>query len=199
MVFKRFLLFSLALFVMVGTHVSHASDRLTFELNRLDSGQAVKVTEKDWQGKYLLVAVGYTGCPDVCPVTMLDLRQTMQTLDKIAPEKVNELQPLFITIDPQSDTLEDITRFGAFFDPRIIGLRADSYEQLDHVVERLRASYGYQLGDKPVFPPNLPKGYTVMHSIFIYLYSPDRELLDVYRYDTSGETLAKSILTHLSQ
>lgn len=170
---------------------------LTFQLNRLKNEQAVAVTEKDWAGKYLLIAVGYTGCPDICPTTMLDLRETLKTLDKDYPNHVAQIQPLFITIDPDSDTLADITAFGAFFDPRIIGLRANNYDLLNNVVKQLRASYGYQYQGKPVFPPNLPAGYTVMHSTYIYLYSPSRTLVDVYPYDMPGHELAKRIVSNL--
>lgn len=173
-----------------------AASPLTFSLNRLTNDQAVKVNEKSFDNKFLLVAVGYTGCPDICPTTLLDMRNALEVLDK-TPDKVKNLQPLFITIDPESDTLKDITQYTGYFDPRIIGLRADDFESLDNVVNQLRASYAYSFEGKPVFPPNLPKGYTVMHSIYMYLYSPNGELLDVFPYNMDGKTLAKNILEYL--
>ncbi len=173
-----------------------ADDALTFSLNRLKNGESVKVTEKSFKDKYLLMAVGFTGCPDICPTTMLDMSGALAELDK-TPEKVVQLQPLFITIDPTSDTLKDITEYAAYFDPRIIGLRADDFKTLDNVVEQLHASYGYTFDNKAVFPPDLPKGYTVSHSIYLYLYSPERKLLDVFPYNMEGKVLAKNIAKYI--
>lgn len=169
---------------------------LTFSLNRIENDQAVKVNEKSFDNKYLLIAVGYTGCPDICPTTLLDMRNALKTLDE-TPEQVKKLQPLFITIDPESDTLKDITQYTGFFDSRIVGLRADNFELLDDVVKQLSASYGYTFEGKPVLPPNLPKGYTVMHSIYMYLYSPTGELLDVFPYNMDGKTLAQNLLKYI--
>lgn len=187
-------LFVVALLVL--STLAVAAKPLTFSLNRLVDNNVVQVSQDSWQGKHLLIAVGFTGCPDVCPTTLLDIKEALAEMDK-QPENAKKIQPLFITIDPISDTLTDITRYGAYFDPRIIGLRADDFTALDNVVKQLRASYGYQFDGKPVAPPNLPKGYTVMHSTFIYLYSPKGELLDVYPYNMDGKTLANRILSHL--
>ncbi len=173
-----------------------ADEALTFSLNRLEDGKVVKVTEKSFADKYLLMAVGFTGCPDICPTTMLDMRGALAELDK-TPEKAAQLQPLFITIDPTSDTLKDITEYAAYFDPRIVGLRADDFKTLDNVVNQLHASYGYTFNNKAVLPPNLPKGYTVSHSIYLYLYSPERKLLDVFPYNMEGKVLAKNISKYL--
>lgn len=173
------------------------AESLTFSLQRLQQATALTVSEKDFSDKYLLLAIGYTGCPDICPTTLLDMREAMRALDT-TPEQAAKIQPLFLTIDPQSDTLSDITEYAAFFDNRIIGLRAVDYAALDAVVEQLRGSYGYLADGKPVVPPDLPSGYTVMHSTFIYLYSPDGQLLDAYPYNMPGKQLAKSILSHLS-
>ncbi len=193
--FRR-LSFVFGLAVVVAGFSTAAAEPLTFSLQRLQAEKAVTVTEKDFDNKYLLMAVGYTGCPDICPTTLLDIRVAMQTLDN-TPAQAAKVQPLFITIDPEADTLTDISQYTAFFDPRIIGLRAIDYATLDNVVEQLRASYGYLIDGKPVLPPNLPKGYTVMHSTFIYLYSPDRQLLDAYPYNMDGKTLANNILSHI--
>lgn len=182
--------------VLLSVSVANASEPLTFQLKRLVDGKPTAVTEKSWQGKYLLMAVGYTGCPDICPTTLLDIRQALHALDK-TPAEAAKVQPLFVTIDPESDSLADITRYTAYFDPRIIGLRADNFTLLDDVVEQLHADYGYYLNDKPVSPPNLPQGYTVMHSTYIYLYSPDAKLLDTFPYNMPGAELAKRILTNL--
>lgn len=185
----------ITLALTLGAFIASASP-LTFSLQRLHNETVVTVSEKDFSDKYLLFAIGYTACPDICPTTLLDMRATMQALDATSTLAA-KVQPLFLTIDPQSDSLSDISQYTAFFDPRIIGLRAENYPALDAVVEQLRGSYGYLSNGKPVLPPDLPKGYTVMHSTFIYLYSPDGLLLDAYPYNMYGNALAKNIVSHL--
>lgn len=174
----------------------NAAEPLTFTLTRMLDEKPTVVAESSWQNRYLLIAIGYTGCPDICPTTLLDMRQTMRALDE-TPEKAAKVQPLFLTIDPESDSLSDITRYTAYFDSRIVGLRAENFQALNGVVQQLRGDYGYLLGDKPVMPPNLPEGYTVMHSTYIYLYSPAGQLLDTFPYDMPGKELAKRILNYL--
>lgn len=175
-----------------------AAKPLTFSLNRLENNLIKTVTEHSWENKYLLIAVGYTGCPDVCPTTLLDIRNALQALDD-RPEKAAMIQPLFITIDPISDSLSDISRYAAYFDSRIVGLHTDSFDILDDVVKQLRAVYSYQYEGKPVTPPNLPSGYTVLHSTYIYLYSPEGMLVDAYPYNMEGKELAKRITKNLPE
>lgn len=194
---KKLFRWVLPVFFLMFLTFGQAAKPLTFSLNRWLDDKAVTVNQTSWDGKYLLIAVGYTGCPDVCPTTLLDIREALAELDK-QPKKAKQLQPLFITIDPLSDSLSDITRYAGYFDPRIIGLRADDFQQLDEVVKQLRASYGYQFAGKPVQPPELPKGYTVMHSTYIYLYSPEGHLLDVFPYNLNGVILAQRIMKYLS-
>lgn len=193
---KRMVQLGLALLVSA-TMTVQAAKPLTFSLKRLENGQPTAVTQDTWKDKYLLMAIGYTTCPDICPTTLLDIREALAEMDKTAPEKVKQLQPLFITIDPVGDALKNITDYAAYFDPRIIGLRADDFPTLDHVVNQLHGSYGYQLKGKVVTPPDLPKGYTVMHSTFIYLYSPEGQLVDAYPYNMDGKTLANRIAQNL--
>lgn len=193
---KRMVQFGLALLASTAMTVQ-AAKPLTFSLKRLENEQAVAVTEKTWKDSYLLIAIGYTTCPDICPTTLLDIREALAEMDKTAPEKAKQLQPLFITIDPITDALKNITAYAAYFDPRIIGLRADDFVALDDVVNQLHGSYGYQFKGKAVSPPDLPKGYTVMHSTFIYLYSPSGQLVDAYPYSMDGKTLASRILQNL--
>lgn len=186
-----------AYFLSIGLFAQAAGKPLQFQLNRLNEGQVVQVSQDSWSDKYLLIAIGYTGCPDICPTTLLDMREALKSLDQ-QPEQAQKLQPLFISIDPLSDSLSDITQYTAYFDPRIVGLHTSDFKTLDEVVKQLRGSYGYQFEGKPVYPPELPKGYTVYHSTYIYLYSPAQELLDVFPYNMSGEVLAEKILPYLT-
>lgn len=175
------------------------AENVQFSLQRIEEGQAVSVTEASFPNQYLLIAVGYTGCPNICPTTLLDMKNMLMTMDKDYADKVSYVQPLFITIDPFSDTLAEINEYTQYFDSRIIGLRAKDWQKLDAVVAKLRASYSYKVDGKPVYPPNLPEKYDVSHSTYIYLLSPLGELLDVYPYDMDGVTLAKQVASYIEK
>ena len=87
-----------------------------FELINARNGQPV--SDLDFRGKWLLVFFGYTHCPDQCPTTLNNIGQAMVNLGPLA----DQVQPLFITIDPARDTLQVLVDFTAAFDPRIVGL-----------------------------------------------------------------------------
>jgi protein SCO1/2 len=84
------------------------------------TGRTVKWT--DFDGKYRIVYFGYTYCPDACPMdvqaTMLGFRE----FEKAEPELARQVQPIFISIDPQRDTPQVVGEFAAAFHPRLLGL-----------------------------------------------------------------------------
>src|SRR5438477_4643108 len=89
-----------------------------FTLVEANDGQVV--TDRTFAGRWLLVFFGYTHCPDICPTTMSTISDALAKLGPLA----SQIQPLFITIDPERDTLPVLADYTAAFDPRIIGLTA---------------------------------------------------------------------------
>ena len=87
-----------------------------FEL--LDASNGRLVTDRDFRGKWLLVTFGYTHCPDFCPIILDDIADTMAKLGSSA----DQVQPLFITVDPERDTPKVLKEYTDEFDPRIHGL-----------------------------------------------------------------------------
>ncbi|AJR05841.1 SCO family protein [Photobacterium gaetbulicola] len=163
---------------------------LTFELQEHDLGT---VTEKNWPDKYLLIGVGYTSCPDICPTTVIDLATAVHTLG----DKKNAVVPIFISVDPKRDTVENMDLYVKYFDPKMVGL-VGSFEQTRAAARSLKATFGYSLEGKPIYPP-LPNHYEVFHSAYIYFYGPDRELIDVYGYGVGGVKIGQSLKRHLDE
>ncbi len=79
-------------------------------------------TLADFKGKVVLVFFGYTQCPDVCPTTMTELAQVMKELGP----KADDVQVLFVTIDPERDTQALLAQYVPSFDKRFIGLYGDA-------------------------------------------------------------------------
>src|SRR5262245_31517169 len=84
----------------------------------LVSHKGQPVTDKDFRGKYMLVSFGYTYCPDVCPT---ELQVISTALDELG-NKAKDIQPIFITIDPERDTIAALSQYMQSFHPSYIGL-----------------------------------------------------------------------------
>jgi protein SCO1/2 len=72
----------------------------------------------DQQGKVVLVFFGYTHCPDVCPITLTEFKQIKQDLGDLS----DQVQFVFVTVDPERDTRQRIRQYLSSFDPEFIGL-----------------------------------------------------------------------------
>jgi protein SCO1 len=112
------------------------------------------VTDRDYLGKPSLVFFGFTNCPNVCPSTLMEITNLLQELGPDA----GRLNVLFITVDPERDTPQQLASYLSSFDPRIIGLSGSP--------ENIRAAMnGYQ-----VFAEKVPLGngdYTMDHTATI--------------------------------
>ena len=128
----------------------------------LASANGRTVSDREFRGKWLLVYFGYTHCPDVCPTTLLEIAQTLGQLGPLAAD----VQPVFITIDPERDTPESVAEFAAAFDPRIIGL-SGTPAQIASVAKEYRVYY-----KKDARPGMQSEDYLMEHSAFVYLMGP---------------------------
>lgn len=114
------------------------------------------VTDEDFAGKWQLVFLGFTYCPDVCPTTLNDISVVLEQLG----DDADEVQPLFITVDSERDTPEVMADYVANFDPRIMGLTG-SPEQIKQAARAFRAYYA------KVEQEGHADGYTMDHSAFL--------------------------------
>jgi len=72
----------------------------------------------DYRGKVVVLFFGYTHCPDVCPTTLAQLAQARRLMGADA----GRVQVLFVTLDPDRDTPQLLTRYVRAFDPSFVGL-----------------------------------------------------------------------------
>ena len=144
-------------------------------------------TDAPFADKYLLVAFGFTSCPDVCPTTLYEFGEMLKKV-----KEPDVIQPVFISIDPLRDNSKVLNQYTNYFSPRIIGLTGDM-PTIEATAKRFNATFGYRYQGKKVTPPDLPEGYTVYHSTMIYLLSPKREMIDVFDYQSGADKLARDI------
>jgi len=97
------------------TDISGAIFGTEFELQ---DHHGVVQTLDDFSGKIVLVFFGYTECPDMCPTTLANLTQVMDGLGQNA----NQVQVLFVTLDPETDQPDKLSQYVSAFDARFLGL-----------------------------------------------------------------------------
>ena len=148
----------------------------------LENGQGKTVTERDFKGKYMLVYFGYTFCPDVCPTTLNAVADAMDRLGA----KANEIQPLFITVDPKRDTPAVVQQYAAAFGSHIIGLTGTADE-----IARVAREYRVYYAEHRTGPG--PNDYSMDHSSVLYLMGPDGTFVAPLRADESGEEMAAAL------
>lgn len=95
------------------------------------------VTLETFRNKYLILAFGYTHCPDVCPTTLSDLAGAMKLLGEADAARV---QVLFVTLDPERDTQEVLSAYVPYFHPGFLGL-VGAPEQVASTAREFRVAY----------------------------------------------------------
>ena len=141
------------------------------------------VTEKTLAGKPYAMYFGYTFCPDVCPTTLFDLSRWIK---KLGPD-ADKLNYVFVTVDPERDTVKSMHAYVSSFDKHIRGYTGTPAE-IAQIAKEYRVYY------KKV--PTDDGGYTMDHSAIIYLMGPDNKFVTVIPYqENDASALAK--LTNL--
>jgi protein SCO1/2 len=141
------------------------------------------VTSRDYLGKPTLVFFGYTFCPDVCPTTLLDLTNLMKQLGPDA----DRLNVLFITVDPERDTPQQLALYLSSFDPRINGLSGTN----DKIAVAMKA---YHVFAEKV--PSADGGYTMDHTAIIYMMNSKGQFAGVMNY-REPDSVARAKLRRL--
>lgn len=117
-------------------------------------------TLADFRGKAVVMFFGYTHCPDVCPTTMAEMSAVMKELGPLA----DRVQVLFVTIDPERDTAELLSKYVPAFDPRFLGLIGDKNETAK-VANEFKIVYQKSPGKDP-------GSYTMDHTSASYVFDP---------------------------
>ena len=136
---------------------------------------------KDFRGKVVVVFFGFTQCPDVCPTSMQELAEVKAALGADG----ERLQGIFISVDPERDTLELLKAYMENFDPSFLALRPTP-EQLPALAKDFKIHYKKVDGTTPT-------SYTLDHSAGSYLYDPQGRLRVYHRYGSGTEALTEDV------
>ncbi len=140
-------------------------------------------TDEDFKGEYKLIYFGFSYCPAICPT---ELQKMTAVMAQLTPELAAQIQPIFISVDPERDTPESLKGYMILFHERFIGLTGTS-EQIDAVKKAYRV-YSRKVQDETM------SDYTVDHSSYIYFMGPDDQLLGMYRIKDTPMDITKDIM-----
>lgn len=142
-------------------------------------GRTVDQTMLD--GRWSLVFFGFTYCPDYCPTTLTSLEATKQQMWT----KADDLQIVFISVDPERDTPQALKDYLSTdgFPQGVIGLTGTP-EQVRAAADAYRAMY-QKVGEG--------EGYTMNHSLTVYLMGPDGKFRTAVAHDLGPERAAQVI------
>ncbi len=155
------------------------------------------VRSSDFRGRYMLIYLGYTFCPDVCPTDL----QAISTTLELMGEKAKRVQPIFITIDPARDTVEVLAAYVASFHPRLIGLTGNE-KQVGEVARAFGAKYYKVMTEtqtdsgKSGAETRENEGeeeYLLVHSTAIYLLGPDGEYIGHFSQSAEPDSMAEDL------
>ncbi len=139
------------------------------------------VSLHDFKGKVVALYFGYTRCPDVCITSLSKMAQALKTM---TPEERAQIQPIFISIDPERDTPEIADQYAKYFYPGAVGL-SGTPEQIAEVAKRYLVIY------EKVPMKDSAMGYSMDHSSIIYVIGRDGKIHALVHHADTAEALAQ--------
>lgn len=139
-----------------------------------------RVTDQDFRGKYMLVYFGYTFCPDVCPTALSTMGDA---LDRLSPEELDKLVPIFVSVDHERDTVEALASYVPNFHDKLIGMTGTA-EEIKSTARVYKAYYAKVNEDDP------DGNYLMDHSSITYLMGPDGQYVTHFNHGTAPDKMA---------
>jgi len=128
-------------------------------------------------GKWSLLFFGFTNCPDVCP-------NTLRTLQKAVHRLPADTQVVFVSVDPERDTLEKLAGYVSYFHPAFIGVTGTP-AAVDGITRQLGAMHMRAAGGDAA-------NYNVDHTASIFLIDPRRQMVGVFSQPITADTLVSA-------
>ena len=137
-------------------------------------------------GRPAMVFFGFTYCPDVCPTTLSDISGWLDDLG----DEANEMSVVFITVDPERDTVDAMSEYVGYFHPAIRGWTGED-EEIAKAVRGFRASYERV--------PTEGGGYTMNHTASVFLFDAAGRFVTMIDYHEPREFAVPKIRRALEQ
>ena len=120
------------------------------------------------QGKVVMIFFGYLNCPDICPMTIMEMVDVKNMLGAAA----DQVQFVLVSLDPERDSAENMKDYLVNFDPDFVGLIGP-----DHEIAKIAKMYNV-LYKKRILRSAM--GYSVDHSGAVYMVSKEGKLRFIF-------------------
>jgi len=152
----------------------------------LDGSDGSELRLSRYRGKLIVLAFGFTSCPEVCPTTLATLAEAHR---KLVPEQARDFQVLYVTVDPERDDAARMKRFLAGFDPSFVGGTGS-----EDALAAVRRDYGIS-----AIRRSSPDGYGFSHSSFTYLIDRAGQLRALMPYGHSSDDYTHDLAILLAE
>lgn len=139
-------------------------------------------TNREFQGKFMMVYFGYRYCPDICPTALTNMTEVLNALGP----KAKHIQPLFITIDPERDSVKELAEYIINFHDSFLALTGTA-EQIE------KARSAYKVFAQKVNESNAPDAYVMDHSSIIYVMDRHGKLIAHFNHSTPSVEIVKAL------
>ncbi|GFE86745.1 electron transporter SenC [Steroidobacter agaridevorans] len=151
----------------------------------LEASSGGKLSLANYRGKVILMGFGFTSCPEVCPTTLATLAQARKRLGPQA----DQLQVVYVTVDPERDSAERMRAYLGGFDPSFVGGTGTPAQ-----LAAVRKNYGVMAERK-----SLGNSYTVAHSSSVYLIDQKGLLRGMMPYGRLPDDFVHDVRALLSE
>lgn len=145
------------------------------------------ISLSDLRGKPTLIFFGYTNCPDFCPATLGDFKRIKAQLGT----RGDDVNYVFISVDPDRDTPAALKQYVEFFDPSFIGLSGD-----ETTLRQIAPEYGLYYQHREI--EGSQAGYFVDHTVVTYLLDREARLVKIYSHQVEPDTIGDDLAAMLA-
>ena len=139
----------------------------------------------DVKDKVKVVFFGYTFCPDVCPLTLANMKNVYESLSEAEQA---QLAVVFITIDPERDTPDRLASYVGAFNPTFYGVQLD-----DTALSQVKQDYGVYAEKRVLEASQSAADYLMDHTAFVYVIDKDNNLREIFSHDAPKADIAADV------
>lgn len=177
---KKVILFLLPLILLIIAFVylipAYERQKYDFTLQSADGPLSLS----DLRGKVVAVYFGYIACPDICPTS---LGTITEALNMMGSDEVEQIRVVFISVDPERDTPQNMKAYVEYFHPNIIGVTGTK-ETIDSVTVPYKTKYIKIEG-------NTAMGYTMGHTSFVHFFDKYGNLSSILDHSVDPDETMK--------
>jgi protein SCO1/2 len=141
-----------------------------------------KRTDKDFHGKFTMIYFGYRYCPDICPTALTTMTEALEMMGA----KAKHVQPIFITVDPKRDTVEELNEYVDNFHPSLVALTG-SQAQIEKAKKAFRV---FAVKSDEV---RSETDYLIDHSSIIYVLDRQGKFVAHFNHVTPPEDIVAAM------